>query len=75
MSDSRTKYPIKSSIEATDAQDAFAAKVAAHLTEQRASGRRVSKKAAWRLFNDHCQTCLSFLTGISMDRTTSTDDK
>lgn len=71
MSESRTKYPLKTSLEATTEQDQFAERVAAKLTELRGTGRRVSKKAAWRLFNDHCQTCVIFLESISMNENVS----
>lgn len=73
MSEPRTKYPVKTSLELTDQQDQFVEKVAQHLTELRNDGRRVSKKAAWRMFNDHCQSCVLFLESISMNTHISTD--
>jgi hypothetical protein len=76
MRESRTKYPIKTSLEVTTEQNAFAALVAAQLAKLsgRIGKRVVSKKAAWRLMNDHCQTCDLFLASISMDTNISTDE-
>lgn len=73
MSENRTKFPIKTSLELTEEQAAFVAAVAAHLTRLR--GKRISKKAAHRLMVDHCQTCDIFLTSISMERNGSTGEQ
>ncbi len=76
MSEPRTKYPVKTSLEVTTEQDAFAATVAAHLTliTGKTGKRGVSKKSVWRLFNDHCQKCEIFLTSISMNENVSSNE-
>lgn len=72
----RTKYPIKTSLEITEVQHDFVQRVAKHLTQisGKNSKRGVSQKAVWRMFNDHCRTCVIFLESISMDTDISTDE-
>lgn len=54
------KYPIDTHIEVTKEQQDFAIEVATELTRLRATGRKVSPRAAWRLFNDCCRTNPTF---------------
>lgn len=68
------KFPVKTSLQITKEQDTFVQSVADTLTELRGTGRRVSKKAAWRLMNDHCRTCGIFLTTVSINENVPTDE-
>lgn len=70
MSESRVKYPIKTSLEVTQAQYDFTVQVADKLTSQ--YGKRVSMKAVWRMMNDYCRrNPAPFFASISTDRNVS----
>lgn len=73
----RTKYPVKTSLELTQDQADFVAKVAAHLTvlTGKPARRGVSKKAVHRMMVDHAMVCPIFLAFVSMDENSSIDSQ